>query len=248
MGDRREYHQEWYRKNKDRIAARVAEKRKQPAEAQRLAEYQREYREANRELVNAKQRAYRERTKEKQREYVAKAAPKRRENGAKWREANPEYFKEWRQKNLESEREKSAAYYAANAETIKGKVKEYREANRDTVRKTQLAYQLRRKSEDPAFRLLLNLRGRVRDLLRGKRKAAHGLVGCSLDELRSHLESQFRDGMSWENYGRKGWHVDHIRPCDAFDLNDPEQQRAAFHYTNLQPLWWHENLRKGAKC
>lgn len=53
--------------------------------------------------------------------------------------------------------------------------------------------------------------------------------------------------MTWENYGVHGWHIDHIRPCKSFDLTDPEQQKECFHYTNLQPLWWWENLEKGGK-
>ena len=61
-----------------------------------------------------------------------------------------------------------------------------------------------------------------------------------------HLEAQFKPGMTWDNYGLKGWHVDHIRPCASFDLRDPEQQRRCFHYTNLQPLWAEENLKKGS--
>jgi hypothetical protein len=67
-----------------------------------------------------------------------------------------------------------------------------------------------------------------------------------VEQLRQHLEAQFTDGMSWDNYGRDGWHIDHIRPCASFDLTDPEQQRQCFHYTNLQPLWAADNIRKGA--
>jgi hypothetical protein len=73
------------------------------------------------------------------------------------------------------------------------------------------------------------------------------LVGCTVPELRQHLEAQFTEGMTWDSYGRHGWHVDHIRPCASFDLTDPEQQRQCFHYTNLQPLWAVDNIRKGAK-
>ena len=73
------------------------------------------------------------------------------------------------------------------------------------------------------------------------------LIGCTIEELRSHLESQFVNGMSWDNYGRTGWHIDHIRPCASFDLSDPVQQRQCFHYSNLQPLWAADNIRKGSR-
>ena len=71
------------------------------------------------------------------------------------------------------------------------------------------------------------------------------LVGCTWAELRQHLESRFQPGMSWEN--RSQWHIDHIRPCASFDLTDPEQQKECFHYSNLQPLWAEDNIKKGAR-
>ena len=73
------------------------------------------------------------------------------------------------------------------------------------------------------------------------------LLGCSFSELVSYLERQFKEGMSWDNYGRQGWHMDHIVPCAAFDLTDPDQQKKCFHYTNLQPLWAKDNLEKGPR-
>lgn len=73
------------------------------------------------------------------------------------------------------------------------------------------------------------------------------LLGCSIADLCQHLEKQFREGMTWDNYCRFGWHVDHIKPCASFDLLDPAQQRACFHYTNLQPLWHWENAAKSDK-
>ena len=69
-------------------------------------------------------------------------------------------------------------------------------------------------------------------------------VGCSPKELVAYLEEQFLEGMDWTNHGVHGWHIDHIQPCASFDLTDPEQQRQCFHYTNLQPLWAEDNLRK----
>jgi len=73
------------------------------------------------------------------------------------------------------------------------------------------------------------------------------LIGCTVQELRDHLEFQFRESMSWDNCGRNGWEIDHIIPCSSFDLTDPEQQKRCFHFSNLQPLWSEENLRKGNK-
>lgn len=72
------------------------------------------------------------------------------------------------------------------------------------------------------------------------------LIGCSIEELKIHLESLFKPGMTWENRGVNGWHIDHIRPCVSFNLSDPEQQKQCFHYTNLQPLWAEENMSKNS--
>ncbi len=71
------------------------------------------------------------------------------------------------------------------------------------------------------------------------------LIGCSVADFKKYIESLWKRNMSWLNYSKRGWHVDHIKPCSSFDLTDPEQQKICFHYTNLQPLWWDENLRKG---
>lgn len=94
-------------------------------------------------------------------------------------------------------------------------------------------------------RVVENLRRRTRAVLEGTNKSASTLelIGCSPLELRSHLETQFTEGMSWDNYGK--WHVDHIKPCCSFDLTDSRQQKECFNYTNLQPLWAEDNLRKG---
>lgn len=98
-------------------------------------------------------------------------------------------------------------------------------------------------------RVRRNISRRIHSALRGYKKsdATLKLVGCSLDGLRAHLESKFKDGMTWGNYGRYGWHIDHIKPCASFDLSDIEQQKKCFHFTNLQPLWWYENVTQKAK-
>jgi hypothetical protein len=99
------------------------------------------------------------------------------------------------------------------------------------------------------FRIRKNIRDRMRLAMCGSSKSKHTieLLGCSVEELKKHLEKQFTEGMNWDNYGKKGWHIDHILPCASFDLTDPEQQKRCFHYTNLQPLWAEDNYKKRDK-
>ena len=72
------------------------------------------------------------------------------------------------------------------------------------------------------------------------------LVGCTIEELKIYLEKQFKEGMTWENRGIV-WHIDHIKPISKFDLTNEEEQKKCFHYTNLQPLFAIDNLRKSNK-
>jgi len=99
----------------------------------------------------------------------------------------------------------------------------------------------------PIKKVARNLRNRLYKLLKGEISSLHtkDLVGCSLEFLKQHLESQFKDGMTWDNYGI--WHVDHIRPCESFDFRMAEEQKKCFFWTNLQPLWGPENISKNAK-
>ena len=78
------------------------------------------------------------------------------------------------------------------------------------------------------------------------------LIGCEVDYLMYHIQEQFTKGMTWDNhgrgwYGKKEWHIDHIKPCSLFDLTDPDQQRECFNFTNLQPLWAEDNRIKSNK-
>lgn len=132
---------------------------------------------------------------------------------------------------------------------------EYVERNRDEVNARWRAANPRhaernreRRAEDPSYRIRCNLSVRVSSALRnaGTKKSTRTmeLTGCSIQELRTHLESKFEEGMTWENHGE--WHIDHIRPCASFDLLNVEDQRQCFHWTNLQPLWALDNLRKSS--
>ena len=105
--------------------------------------------------------------------------------------------------------------------------------------------------------LICLLRKRVYSAMKGynrRRYKKHTLdyLGCSLEDLRSHLENQFEKesdrcgySISWENQGE--WHIDHIKPCASFDLDLEEERHKCFHYTNLQPMWAPDNLSKSDK-
>lgn len=104
-----------------------------------------------------------------------------------------------------------------------------------------------RRDHDPVYRIKKTIRTRVWNALKGIYKCKHTeeLVGCSFIELKQKIESKFTDGMSWNNYGK--WHLDHIIPCSAFNLTKKTEQKRCFNYTNLQPLWAADNLRKNSK-
>jgi len=106
-----------------------------------------------------------------------------------------------------------------------------------------------KRSSDQQERLRRVLRSRLRDAIQNGRRAGSAVrdAGCSMEELVAHIESLWLDGMSWDNYGYRGWHIDHIRPLALFDLTDRGQFLAAVHYSNLQPLWAEDNLKKGKK-
>jgi len=118
--------------------------------------------------------------------------------------------------------------------------------------KERLNEQLRlKRKNDPEFKIKCNLRKRLSFLVRlyslKKSKQTLALLGCDMPFFMKHIESLFQDGMTWSNYGFNGWHLDHKIPCDAFDLSKPEEQGKCFHYTNIQPLWGVDNLRKNKK-
>lgn len=124
--------------------------------------------------------------------------------------------------------------------------KRYHRRKSDPKFKMARAQYARRWKSNPKNRILLNLRRRLCLAVNGvaKSDSTMRLVGCSPKKLHAHLEKQFRPGMNWNNYGRSGWTVDHIRPCALFDLTNPREQRRCFSFKNLQPLWASENSSK----
>lgn len=118
-------------------------------------------------------------------------------------------------------------------------------------RKSAYKRRNQRIANDSNYKIRLRLSRRIFEAVKNnntkKAFCTLELMGCSPLKLTAYLESKFQLGMSWENYGMHGWHVDHIKPCCSFDLTDPEQQKICFHYTNLQPLWAKDHYVKSVK-
>jgi hypothetical protein len=156
---------------------------------------------------------------------------------------------EWRKKNPERVSELRHDYYEKNKEDIIKKSVKYKKEHANERREYIRKYKKARKQNDIKYRLreLLGNRIRIAISLAYGAKAFNtkDLLGCTVEEIRTFLEAEFEEGMTWENHGE--WHIDHIRPCASFNLEDPEEQKRCFHWTNLQPLWAADNLSKGAR-
>jgi hypothetical protein len=94
-------------------------------------------------------------------------------------------------------------------------------------------------------KIRMNLGTRLWQVVSKKHGNTMELTGCTTEFLMVHIESKFTDDMTWDNYGK--WHIDHVVPCASFDLENQEEQEKCFHWTNLQPLWASDNIRKGCR-
>ena len=158
-------------------------------------------------------------------------------------------------KYYESNKEKISEYYSEWRENKKEHLKEYqkkwREENRDKLRKTKRDYERNRKATDPLYKLISNFRTAIYQVLKEsnveKNKSYFDILGYTPEELINHLEKQFKDEMTWDNYGV--WHVDHKLPITSFDIQEmgDEEFMKCWCLDNLQPMWGEENIRKSNK-
>lgn len=156
--------------------------------------------------------------------------------------------KKWREERREIKRKGDKKYQLENREKIAEYQKKYRDENKEKAHSYNLNYCKERGLKDPAFRINRAMRSQVGRMVKGiEGKNRH--LPYSMDELRLHLEKQFTPGMAWENYGKNGWHIDHITPVShfKFDSIGGEEFLACWSLYNLRPLWGKENLDKKAK-
>ena len=150
-------------------------------------------------------------------------------------------------KSLESSRKRSKKYRESK-EGIEY-YKEYQKKYRKSVQSKEYHKKYRddRYNNDFQYKLSRVLRVRLSNALRGDFKSGSAVrdLGCTILELKIYLEERFKPGMNWSNYGK--WHIDHKYPLSKVDLTDREQLLKVCHYTNLQPLWAEENIKKGNK-
>lgn len=170
-------------------------------------------------------------------------------SNVRWQNANKQRRSQtnraWRQRNPERHKAHAKDWFCKNKEAALAYRKQWEIDNPDKVRAKFKRYDSKMRATNPSYALKKAMRCRIYAALSGATKGGglYELIGCSLSDLRSHLETQFETGMNWENYGT-AWHVDHIVPLAWFDLSDPTMQKKAFSYRNLQPLFAEENCRK----
>jgi hypothetical protein len=167
---------------------------------------------------------------------------------------------EWRKNNPEKRKEVTANYRNNNKEKLKLSNKIYLENNKEKERERQQKYYQREKKKiserskkynknrlhsDVLFKLKTYVRNRISKFLKfkkiSKKNRTFEIVGCCPESLKLHIEKQFTEGMSWELMGSK-IHIDHIIPLSS--AKTEEEIYKLCHYTNLQPLWASDNLRK----
>jgi hypothetical protein len=196
------------------------------------------YKEENPEKIKNINRISGKKYKENNKEKI-------KEMNIKYAENNKEKIKESRKKYKENNKEKIAEYKLKNAEHIKNYQKiNYQKNKEKTNKKINEKYH-----SDSTFKLKCLIRGRINKFFKikniAKNNSTFNMIGCSPLELKNHLEVLFSEGMSWNNHGLSGWHIDHIIPLSS--AKTEKELYDLCHYSNLQPLWAEDNIKKSDK-
>jgi hypothetical protein len=179
--------------------------------------------------------------------YRDKHPEKRKKTISKYYSNNKEIIKEkhlnYKSLNHEKIKEIKNNSYHKNKDKHKERIKQYRQ----TKKKERAKYQKMLLETNIIYKISQLCRSRILKLINKttKNEKSFNIIGCSPEFLKEYLEKQFKDGMSWDNYGFYGWHIDHIIPLSS--AKTEEEVYKLCHYTNLQPLWAEDNLKKGSK-
>lgn len=257
----REYTRQWYKANPER--GRETSHKYRKSHREKVLRYNRKYREANHEKLL-----------ESGRQWYKANSGKKCEYAKKYREANPEHARKYQEAHLKERREYSRRYCEVNREKLREHSRQYYEVNRERRREysrqyyktnSEKRYQHTRQwlknhpekvheyncrhRNSTKERLSESMSASVYRSLKGNKNGLRWetIVDYTVEQLRKHLEKQFRSGMTWDNYGT--WHIDHIIPINVFNFEKPEDLdfKRCWGLKNLQPLWAKENISKGAK-
>ena len=169
---------------------------------------------------------FRELNKEKLDKYYKKNKKRLNEQSKQWRNANKEYVsqqhKKWREQNKDRHHTNYIKWKNQNREYLK----KYRNNRRKQIN----------------IKLIDNVKRRINFAIKNKTKHSIEYLGIDIQSYKIYLENLFQKGMSWKNYGVKGWHIDHIKPLSS--AKNIQELEKLFHYTNTQPLWAKDNLIK----
>lgn len=176
--------------------------------------------------------------KEKNKLYRKKNNEKIKIKNNLWLKNNPDYMKEYHKK-----------YNLENREKINQKLKKWRYKNSEELLPKLRKIKKEKYNNEPLFKLKQLVRSRIRQIFKIKKiyknNRTFEIVGCSPEFLKEYIENKFTDGMTWDNYGYYGWHIDHIIPLSSAATD--EELMKLCHFTNLQPLWGSDNLKKSNK-
>jgi len=219
----KEYNKEYYKKCGEKIKERTKEYYEYNKEYYK--EYNKEYKKKNKEILSNNSKEYREKNKE----ILSN-------NSKEYRKKNKDKLKEYRENNKERIKE----YYENNKDNLK----EYREKNKERILYKKNQYVRLRSQSDPIYKLTRNIRNLIRISTKNngysKKSKTYNILGCTYEEFKLYIESQFKEWMNWDNYGkyngeeRCGWDFDHIIPISSSKCE--EDVIRLNHYSNIQPL------------
>jgi hypothetical protein len=194
----------------------------------------------NKDIILKKQKNYRKINNEK-------VITKRKIHYLKNKEIILKKQKQYYNQNKDVIKKRNKEYYLNNTEIFYKNGKQYRLNNKEKIKKYSRLYIKNRCNNDKFFKLIQTIRRSISDSLRKKgytkKSRTYQILGCTYEEFKIYIENKFIDGMNWENHGK--WHFDHIYPVSK--AKDEEHLIKLNHYTNFQPLWAEDNLKKGNK-
>lgn len=200
---------------------------------------------------------------EASRAYYQKHKDRIKEKVRQYNKDNKEVVCQSKKRYYEETKEARIAYYELNRKRFEEIARIRYHENKERLLAVQKQYsssdigkEKRRKRfreryhNEPIYKLTYNIRARVNMALRSSSTRTKNniieLIGCSIEQLKDHIEKQWTPGMSWDNHTKSGWHIDHIKPCAAYNLAFIEQQKECFNYKNLRPIWCTDNSSKGS--